>query len=71
MIDCKRAIPLLIQHRDLIPPPEVVSQLMAAGNKGDSRYAMHLYLHALFETNPHAGRDYHDLQVCSRTISLY
>ncbi|XP_019199476.1 PREDICTED: vacuolar protein sorting-associated protein 41 homolog isoform X2 [Ipomoea nil] len=63
MIDCKRAIPLLLQHRDLIPPPEVVSQLMAAGNEGDSRYLMHLYLHALFETNPHAGRDYHDLQV--------
>lgn len=63
MIDCKRAIPLLIQHRDLIPPPEVVSQLMAAENKDDSRYLMHLYLHALFEINPHAGRDYHDLQV--------
>ncbi|XP_031112370.1 vacuolar protein sorting-associated protein 41 homolog [Ipomoea triloba] len=63
MIDCKRAIPLLIQHRDLIPPPEVVSQLMASENKDDSRYLMHLYLHALFEINPHAGRDYHDLQV--------
>ncbi|CAH9072753.1 unnamed protein product [Cuscuta europaea] len=62
MVDSKRAIPLLIQHKDLIPPPEVVSQL-AAGNKGDSRHMTHLYLHALFETNPHAGRDYHDLQV--------
>lgn len=64
MIDSKRAIPLLIQHRDLIHPPEVVSQLMAAKTKCDHRYLLHLYLHSLFEVNPHAGRDYHDMQVC-------
>ncbi|CAK9150480.1 unnamed protein product [Ilex paraguariensis] len=63
MIDCKRAIPLLIQHRDLITPSEVVSQLLAARVKCDSRYFLHLYLHALFEANPHAGRDFHDMQV--------
>lgn len=64
MIDCKRAASLLVQHRDLIPPPEVVSQLVAARDKCDSRYFLHLYLHSLFEANPHAGRDYHDIQVC-------
>ncbi|XP_004250993.1 vacuolar protein sorting-associated protein 41 homolog [Solanum lycopersicum] len=63
MVDSKRAIPLLIQHRDFIYPPEVVSQLMAAKTKCDCRYLLHLYLHSLFEVNPHAGRDYHDMQV--------
>lgn len=63
LIDCKHAASLFIQHRDLIPPPEVVSQLMAARDKCDSRYFVHLYLHSLFEANPHAGRDYHDMQV--------
>ncbi|KAL2507020.1 Vacuolar protein sorting-associated protein 41-like protein [Forsythia ovata] len=63
MIDCKRAIPLLIQHRDLITPQDVVSQLTAAENKFDVRYFLHLYLHSLFESNPHAGKDFHDMQV--------
>ncbi|QHN98588.1 uncharacterized protein DS421_13g390830 [Arachis hypogaea] len=30
MLDCKRAVPLLIQHRDLISPQEVVKQLLNA-----------------------------------------
>jgi hypothetical protein len=63
MIDCKRAVPLLTQHRDLIIPSEVVSQLLAAGNKCNWRYYLHLYLHSLFEANQHAGRDFHDMQV--------
>ncbi|GFQ01023.1 vacuolar protein sorting-associated protein 41 homolog [Phtheirospermum japonicum] len=63
MIDCKRAIPLFIQHRDIISPSDVVSQLIAAKNKCDYRYFLHQYLHTLFESNPHAGRDYHDMQV--------
>ncbi|KAK4408440.1 Vacuolar protein sorting-associated protein 41 [Sesamum angolense] len=63
MIDCKRAVPLFIQHRDLISPSDVVSQLGAAKNKCDYRYFLHLYLHSLFEANPHAGRDFHDMQV--------
>ncbi|KAL6967122.1 Vacuolar protein sorting-associated protein 41 [Sarracenia purpurea var. burkii] len=63
MIDYKRAVPLLTQHRDLITPSEVVSQLLAAEKKCDSRYFLHLYLHSLFEANPHAGRDFHDMQV--------
>ncbi|KAK4441239.1 Vacuolar protein sorting-associated protein 41 [Sesamum alatum] len=63
MIDCKRAVPLFIQHRDLISPSDVVSQLRAAKNKCDYRYFLHLYLHSLFEANPHAGRDFHDMQV--------
>lgn len=60
-IDCKRAVSLLIQHRELITPFEVVSQLKAA--KDDSRYFLHLYLHSLFEANPDAGREFHDMQV--------
>ncbi|XP_050206170.1 vacuolar protein sorting-associated protein 41 homolog isoform X3 [Mercurialis annua] len=63
MLDSKRAVSLLIQNRDLIPPAEVVSQLLATRNKCDSRYFLHLYLHSLFETNPHAGKDFHDMQV--------
>ncbi|GER55616.1 vacuolar protein sorting-associated protein, partial [Striga asiatica] len=63
LIDNKHAIPLFIQHRDLISPSDVVSQLIAAKKKCDYRYFLHLYLHALFESNPHAGRDYHDMQV--------
>lgn len=63
MLDCKRAVPLLIQNRDLISPPEVVKQLQNAGDKCDYRYFSHLYLHSLFEVNPHAGKDFHDMQV--------
>lgn len=60
-IDSKRAVSLLIQHRELITPFEVVSQLLAA--KDDSRYFLHLYLHSLFVANPDAGREFHDMQV--------
>ncbi|MBA0679058.1 hypothetical protein Goari_010856, partial [Gossypium aridum] len=63
MLDCKHAVSLLIQNRDLITPSEVVSQLLSSGNKCDSRYFLHLYLHSLFEVNPHAGKDYHDMQL--------
>lgn len=63
MLDCKRAVPLFIQNRELISSPEVVKQLLNADNKSDCRYFLHLYLHSLFEVNPHAGRDFHDMQV--------
>uniref|UniRef100_A0A6N2LGR2 Vacuolar protein sorting-associated protein 41 homolog n=1 Tax=Salix viminalis TaxID=40686 RepID=A0A6N2LGR2_SALVM len=63
MLDCKCAVPLLIQNKDLISPPDVVSQLLNASNKCDSKYFLHLYLHALFEANPHAGKDFHDMQI--------
>lgn len=68
MIDCKRAVPLLTQHRDSIIPSEVVSQLLAAGNKCNWRYYLHLYLHSLFEANQHAGRDFHDMQVYGKGV---
>lgn len=68
MIDCKRAVPLLTQQRDLITPSEVVSQLLAAGDMCNSRYYLHLYLHSLFEANPHAGRDLHDMQVYGKRV---
>ncbi|KAI8031793.1 hypothetical protein LOK49_LG01G02625 [Camellia lanceoleosa] len=70
MIDCKHAIPLLTKHRDLIIVIQVVSQLLATGNKCDSRYFLHLYLHSLFEANSHAGRDFHDMQVCRKRIKF-
>ncbi|KAK5803468.1 vacuolar protein sorting-associated protein 41 homolog isoform X2 [Gossypium arboreum] len=63
MVDCKQAVNSLIQNRDLIAPSEVVSQLLNTRNKCDSRYFLHLYLHSLFEVNPHAGKDFHDMQV--------
>ena len=63
MLDSKRATTLLIQQRDLITPSDVVSQLLAAGNKCDFRYLLYLYLRSLFEVNPHAGKDFHDMQV--------
>lgn len=71
MIDCKRAVPLFIQHRDIISPSDVVSQLIAAKNKCDYCYFLHLYLHSLFESNPHAGRDFHDMQVCRTQCIIY
>ncbi|EPS74380.1 hypothetical protein M569_00372, partial [Genlisea aurea] len=63
IMDCKRAVALFIQYRDLVNPSDVVSQLLAAKSKCDHRYFLHLYLHSLFESNPDAGRDYHDMQV--------
>ncbi|PIA54894.1 hypothetical protein AQUCO_00901062v1 [Aquilegia coerulea] len=62
-LDCRRAVPLLIQNKDLITPSDVVTQLLNASNKCDSRRFLHLYLHSLFETNPHAGKEFHDMQV--------
>lgn len=76
MLDCKRAVPLYIQNRELISPPEVVKQLLNADNKSDCRHFLHLYLHSLFEVNPHAGKDFHDMQVgfdsliCKRPLIL-
>ncbi|GMH11106.1 hypothetical protein Nepgr_012947 [Nepenthes gracilis] len=62
-LDLKRAVSLYIQHRDLITPADVVSQLLEAGDQCDSRYFLFLYLHSLFEVNPDAGKDFHDMQV--------
>lgn len=64
MIDCKRAVPLFIQHINIISPSDVVSQLMAAKNKCDYRYYLHLYLHSLFVSHPNDGKAFHDMQVC-------
>ncbi|KAG6474150.1 hypothetical protein ZIOFF_068074 [Zingiber officinale] len=63
LLDSKRAMNLLIQHRDLILPTEIVEQLLETSRKCDQRYLVHLYLHALFEIDPQAGKDFHDLQV--------
>ncbi|XP_010488571.1 PREDICTED: vacuolar protein sorting-associated protein 41 homolog [Camelina sativa] len=63
LLDCKRATVLFIQNRDLIPPSEVVRQLLKASKKCDTRYYLYLYLHALFEVSHDTGRDFHDMQV--------
>lgn len=63
ILDSKRTVHLLIQHRDIIPPYEVVEQLLHTNKSCDKRYFLHLYLHALFEIDIHAGKDYHDMQV--------
>ncbi|KAG0477738.1 hypothetical protein HPP92_012457 [Vanilla planifolia] len=63
MVESKKAVPLLIQHRDHIPPSEVVEQLLGARDKCDHKYLLHLYLHSLFEIDVNAGKEYHDLQV--------
>lgn len=63
ILDCKRAVSLLIHHRDVIAPSEVVSQLLGASKKCNHKYFLHLYLRSLFEASPNAGREFHDLQV--------
>ncbi|KAM3298801.1 hypothetical protein ACQJBY_040334 [Aegilops geniculata] len=63
LLDGKRAVHLLIQHRDIIPPYEVVEQLLHASKSCDKKYLLHQYLHALFEVDIHAGKDYHDMQL--------
>eukprot|EP00252_Welwitschia_mirabilis_P005003 TRINITY_DN1539_c0_g1_i1.p1 TRINITY_DN1539_c0_g1~~TRINITY_DN1539_c0_g1_i1.p1 ORF type:complete len:997 (-),score=210.12 TRINITY_DN1539_c0_g1_i1:238-3228(-) len=62
-LDAKRAVTLLVQHRDMIRPSEVVTQIQKGGRNDTLRYALHTYLHELFEADPHAGRDFHGLQV--------
>ena len=63
ILDCKRAVSLLIQHRDTISPAEVIGRLLGASKNCDHRYFLHLYLHSLFEFDLNAGKEFHDLQV--------
>lgn len=63
-LDSKKTVQLLIQHKDTIPPFEIVEELLNSTDN-DRRYFLHLYLHSLFETDIHAGREFHDMQVCS------
>ena len=70
ILDSKRAIHLLIQHRDTIPPFEVVEQLLHTSKSCDKKYLLHQYLHALFETDIHAGKDYHDMQVFEFALTI-
>lgn len=62
-LDGKKGVALLVQHRNDVPPSEVLSQLQKAGTVDNSRHLLHLYLHELFEKDPNAGKDFHDLQV--------
>ncbi|KAL2623253.1 hypothetical protein R1flu_003458 [Riccia fluitans] len=60
-LDPKRTVSLLIQQSDTISASEVVGQLTKGGP--DQRHFLHAYLHALFEKDPYAGREFHDMQV--------
>lgn len=62
-LDGKIGVALLVQHRNSVPPAEVVSQLQRAGTDSKYRQLLHLYLHELFEKDPNAGKDFHGLQV--------
>ena len=63
ILDSRKTVSLLIQHRDIIPPAEVVGQLLGASKKCDNKNFLHQYLCSLFEVDPNAGKDFHDLQV--------
>lgn len=69
-LDSGKSIDLLVEGRDLITPPMVVSQLKEAegarGKAGDKfRMFLHQYLHQLFERDPDLGAqcDLHGMQV--------
>ncbi|RWV76910.1 hypothetical protein GW17_00062341, partial [Ensete ventricosum] len=68
ILDSKRAVHVLILHRDFIPPSEVVGQLLGASKKCDEKSLLHLYLHSLFEIDPQAGKEFHDLQNLSVVV---
>lgn len=63
MVDSKKAVSMLIQHRDIVSASEVVNQLLSSSGKCDKKYLLHLYLHLLFEVDTNAGKEFHDLQV--------
>ncbi|BBN13096.1 vacuolar protein sorting-associated protein 41 [Marchantia polymorpha subsp. ruderalis] len=60
-LNAKRTVALLVQQSDTISASEVVGQLKKAGP--DQRQLLHSYLHALFEKDPNAGKDFHNMQV--------
>lgn len=55
--DQEQAIELFINNTDRIPIEQVVAQLQ------DDPKLLHKYLHALFQKDPHIGKDFHELQV--------
>ncbi|XP_078448521.1 vacuolar protein sorting 41 [Wolffia australiana] len=63
MLDLRKAVAMLIQHRDITSVSEVISQLRSCPEKCDKNYFLHEYLHSLFEVDSNAGKDFHDLQV--------
>ncbi|CAA7391119.1 unnamed protein product [Spirodela intermedia] len=63
MVDSKKAVSMLIKHRDVVFASEVVSQLLSSSGKYDKKYLLHLYLHSLFEVDMNAGKEFHDSQV--------
>ena len=77
-LDPARAVALLVEHYDELPPEEVVVQLeaLAAGGAapgvgahgdgqapGAARAWLHDYLHRLFVKDPQAGARYHPMQI--------
>lgn len=63
ILDSKKTVSLLVQHHDIMPPSEVVGQVLGSIKKCDGKYFLYLYLHSLFEVDSNAGKEFHDLQV--------
>ena len=56
-IDEKRAVKLLIGNLQIISVEHIVRQLL------NHRKQLHLFLYALFQKDPQAGQDFHEMQV--------
>lgn len=67
-LNAKRTVALLVQQSDTISASEVVGQLKKAGP--DQRQLLHSYLHALFEKDPNAGKDFHNMQVLLLSLQI-
>lgn len=68
-MDTKRAIKLLIEHMEEVPPQSVYTQLQAIEPAETSRSFLYQYLHSLFEYNTELGSEFHTLQVEIRKAS--
>ena len=68
-LDPSRAVALLVEHHDELPPEEIVAQLEAVepqgavGGGAGGRAWLHDYLHRLFVKDAQAGARYHPMQI--------
>jgi len=64
-LDPARAVALLVEHHDELPPEEIVAQLEAVEPRGAAggRVWLHDYLHKLFVKDAQAGARYHPMQI--------
>ncbi|MEW5317234.1 MAG: hypothetical protein WDW38_008551 [Sanguina aurantia] len=69
-IDQEAGIVMLTQHCDTVPPSNVVHCIQESQRQSTTasesevwRHRLYLYLHTLFEVDPTAGAEYHELQL--------